>query len=143
MVASTPKTIALKGSYISDEALANEVLSPGHLVELLSTGKVQKADVVTGELPVSVAFEQEYLGKEITVAYAAEDTVVYITPVRGGVVYVRVPASAAAIVIGDRLEAATGGVVQKLASGVAVGIALEAVDNSGGGSEAFIRMRVL
>lgn len=61
----------------------------------------------------------------------------------GDVVHGRVPASASAIVKGDRVELVTGGVVQKLASGVACGIAEEAVDNSAGGSEAFLAWRAL
>lgn len=145
MVATNPSTISLKGKdlFMYNEALANEALSPGHLVELLSTGKVQKNDTVAGVIQLAVATEQEYLGKEITEAYAADDQVIYVLPQRGGEVYVRVAAGEGAITKGERLEAVAGGTVQTFASGSIVGIALESVDNSGGGAEVFIRMQVI
>lgn len=189
MVSTNPNTIVLKGDFIQNEFQASEAINPGHLVEILSTGKVQKNDTLD-QTALLFATEQEYLGKETSVAYAADDTVIIAALKPGNVVYAKVAASAAAIVIGNELIPVAGGTVGKntdvadltdssggtasdtiaaigatydqaevrnavasLAAKVnailpggakkPVGIALEAVDNSGGGSEVFIRMLVL
>jgi hypothetical protein len=52
-------------------------------------------------------------------------------------------AGGAAIVIGDLLEAGGAGGFRKLNTGVAIAQAIEAVDNSGGGTQARIKVRVI
>ena len=143
MVKTNPETILLKGDALQIEALANAALSPGHLVERMSNNKLRLNTIVAGHIPLVVALEQEYLSKEITQAYAADDTVIAVRPAKGTEVLLRVPAAAAAIVIGDRLEAVSGGTVRKLASGSAIAVALQAVDNSAGATEVFIQAVII
>ena len=139
------RTIVLKGdlAHRHDEAPASAALSPGHMVELMSTGLVRKNTIVAGNIPIVVAKEDDLLGRTINIAYAAGDLVSYHIARKGDVLHFRVAASAAAIVKGDRLEPVTGGTIQKLASGVAIALAEEAVDNSAGGSEVFLEARVI
>lgn len=182
-------TIILVNTGINNiqERKANEAITPGHIVEILSDGDIQKNDsgYTSG---VGVALENEIVGADKTTAYASGDIVRYAVLPRGSKVQLRLPASAAAIVIGDRLTVATGGVVQKLTAqadltdsttGTAndvvqdvtgshsqstlnnnfadltakinallpnalpvFAIALEAIDNSAGGSEVFIYAEV-
>ena len=63
--------------YRLEEALANAALSPGHIVEMLSTGKVQKHSTEGGFGLVAVAVEDALQGKTITDAYAADARVTY------------------------------------------------------------------
>lgn len=112
MVITSPQTIMLKGDFIQSEFEANEILSPGHMVELLSTGKIQKNDTL-GVVPKLFALEQEYDGKEITVDYAEADTVIVTAVKSGNEVYAKLGANAPAIVIGDTLVPVAGGTLAK------------------------------
>lgn len=141
MVATAPSVIALTAPKRHKEFLANAAFSPGHIVELMSTGLVRLNTVVTKTIPRLIALEKEYDGKGITDAYAANDQAIIGVFGPGDEVTLRVAAAATAIVVGDRLITITGGTVGKIvtATDVNFAIALEAVDNSAGGSEAFIR----
>jgi hypothetical protein len=84
--------------------------------------------------------------------YAIGDSVRWILPRPGDLLYCWVPAAAAAIVEGDDLVSDGAGNLKKAtaATAVTVGIsrqivgkAAEAVNNSGGGSPARIRVRVV
>lgn len=182
MATSTVSTIALTPPARHKEFLANEALSPGHIMELLSTGKVQLNDKIARKIPKLIALEKEYDGKGITDAYAQNDQTIVGVFRAGDEVTLRLPASAAAVVIGDYLEPFTGGVVRKVAGPLtdnsggtanttlqdigssfteaevannfadvaaainvtgAFAMALEAVDNSGGSAEVFIRAILL
>lgn len=143
MAKSAPETIILKGTPNIREAQANAALSPGHVVELLSTGKIQKQSTADENTMLMVAMENDLIGKTIADAYAADDNVYVHMPKPGDMIYVRVPAAAAAIVIGDHLELVGDGTVHKLAAGAPLAIAEEAVDNSGGGTEVFIKATVI
>lgn len=142
---ASKRTIVLKGvlSQYREEKPANAALSPGHFVELMSTGKVRKNTIVAGVIPLAIACEDSLQGKTIADAYAADAPVQIHIPRPGDILNCRLPAAAAAIVVGDRIEMVTAGVVQKLASGVAIGLAEEAVDNSAGGAEVFIAVKIL
>ena len=89
------------------------------------------------------AVENDILGKTINDAYAANDYVQaeYLPP--GSEVLALVAAAASAIVIGNLLESAGNGTLRIRGSGTAVAQALEAVDNSGGGSAARIKVVLL
>jgi hypothetical protein len=98
------------------------------------------------------AFENELAGKTITDQYAIGDQVLCMVCAPGAEVLMVLAASAAAIVIGDYLESAGDGTVRLGVADAAtdtaqrraiVGMALEAVDNSGGGTEVFIKVEVL
>jgi hypothetical protein len=149
---ASPKTILLKGDGIIKEALAGGAIMPGHLVDLNSSG----AWIVHAGAGLTTmnafALEDEFNGKEIDQAYASGDNVRAIFPQRGSEVYAWLAASAAAVVIGSSLQAAADGTVRIQTTDSAtddtqrhsvVGIALEAVDNSGGGSAVRVRILVL
>jgi len=141
------RTIDL-GEFVHDEKLANAALSPGHLLERLSTDKVQKHSTEGGYWNYTVAKEQALgptagdLSKAGSVddAYAANELV----PIK-----VAQPNSRLALLlkagvnyaIGDKLISDGAGRVKKLtavSSGVTVkqvvGECLEAVALSASGS---------
>ena len=139
------RTVVLKGSLDKvEEARATETISPGDLVEMTSTGGVQRNDKVAGTIQLMVAMEdaKRPVGT-ILDDYLATELVMYHLCVPGELIYLRIPAAAAAIVKGDSLEAVAAGVVQKLAAGVRVAIAEEAIDNSAGGSKEWVKARII
>lgn len=71
-------TIRLKGCNHYDEAPANAALSPGHLIERLATGKVQKHATEGGRAERSFAIEDALQGRTKDDAYAADDLVGFI-----------------------------------------------------------------
>lgn len=136
-------TILLKGDAIFKEAPAAGAITPGHLVIRNSSGNMivnATAGANTGKL---FARENELLGKDIADAYASGDECLFFIPQPGSEVYALVAAAASAIVINDSLEAAADGTLRKLTSGTPLAKALEAVDNSGGGSPARIVVEIL
>lgn len=153
MASNTNKTIFLKGQDLGKrrEALANAALKPGYLLEYMSTGKVRKHATAAGNAYPLFAAENELFGDGIDTAYAADDNVLMWHATSGDEINALVAAAAGAIVIGDRLESAGDGTLRKHAAAApaaanvngAVAIAMEAVDNSGGGSEARIRVMIL
>lgn len=131
-------TILLKGRGIRVEAAAAAAITPGHLVTRTSTGLLTPFNTAGGACPRIVAVENDLEGKEITDAYAQNDYVQAEHLYSGCEFLGLLIAGAAAVVIGDLLEAGGAGGLRKLASGVAIAQALEAVDNSGGGTQARI-----
>lgn len=128
-----------------EEALANATLYPGHLVEVMSTGKVRKVATIDIAYPLLVAKENYFNGGLRTTAYAADDNVPLHRCLPGDRVTLRVAAGAAAIVKGDKLAALNDGTVVKsnATTDYIVAMADEAVDNSGGGAEAFLIAKAL
>ena len=102
------------------EAPANAALKPGHIISLMSTGKVKKHDVVGGVSQFLIAKEDALQGNLITDAFAQDDIVPYAIGVRGDKFYPRIPANAPAILVGDLLESNGDGCLRKalLNSGV-------------------------
>lgn len=138
------RTIRLKNySNVIEELVANAAITPGHLLQVLSTGKVQKhANAGLNALPM-FALEDELQGKGIDEAYAANDPVQCWIPQRGDVVYALLK-DGENIVIGDFLESAGDGTLQKHIvdvdssknitpeyTNMIVGQAIEAIDLSG------------
>lgn len=142
---TSPQTIALKGNYIPMERKANAALSPGHLLNINSSNKFIKQAVAAKKPITMFALEKDYDAKEITVAYASDDTVKAGIFGAGHEVYARLAAAATAVVIGTHLESAGDGTLRVVTadSSTAIAIALEAVDNSAGGSEAFVRVVII
>jgi hypothetical protein len=145
-------TIILVGGGIHKEGKANAAITPGDLVERMSTGNIRKHATAAGNAAPSFAIENEVIGKGIDDDYAANDNVYFVHLAPGSVVYARVAAAAAAIAIGDYLESAGNGTLRKASASAAtseaqragiVARALEAVDNSGGGSAVRIKAEVL
>lgn len=119
---------------------ANAAITPGHLIELMSTGKVRKHSTADGDVvPVMFALEDELQGKDITDAFAANDRVQCWIPSRGDEAYALL-ANGENVVIGDKLSSNGDGTLKKhtvSSAGVVeypevvVATALEAVDMSG------------
>jgi len=135
------KTIPIKCFVpVRDEAIANAAITPGHLIELMSTGKVKVHATAGG--PVKGAFfavEDELQGNEIGTAYSSGDLVQYNHFRAGDRVYALL-ANGNNVAIGDLLESAGDGTLQKwIADNSAapnqnnqiVGIARSALDTSG------------
>lgn len=108
------KTISIKiATAVVEERLANAALSPGHILELLSTDKVKKHATARGAVtPLMVAAEDENQGNGINDAYAAADVVRILFPRAGDVVNVLLQDDQT-IVIGDKLCSAGDGTVKK------------------------------
>lgn len=128
-----------------DELVAAGAIKPGHLVEQGSAGTIVVHGTAGGKCKTLIATEDSLQGKTITQAYASGDVVRVHKGLSGDHVYLRVPASAPAIVIGDNLVGDGTGCVIKIVTSThhIFGEALEAVDNSAGGSEAFIKVRLI
>lgn len=148
---ATPKTILLKGDGLYREKTAGGAITPGHLIMPNSSDQVVvNTGNVTNVYPL-FAVEDESQGKTISDAYASGDLVTFIRPNPGSEIYALVPAAAAAIVIGDLLVSNGDGTLKKdTAPAVAannvdrvIARALEAVNNSGGGTPARIKVEIL
>lgn len=170
-MANTIQSINVKGDGMRKHGIANAAITPGHLIERMSTGKLRVHATAGGKWGKLVALEQKSTGKESSVAYAANDYVhaEFVSP--GEEFNLLVANGAAAIVVGDFVESAGDGTVRKVipplttsvgtgdgviadvtssfvqatlnnnfkdiadainGGGRAVGVALEALDNSGG-----------
>jgi hypothetical protein len=136
-------TILLKGRGIRVEAVAGGAITPGHLLTRDATGKLVVFNTAGGAAPRIFAVENDIVGKEIKDAYAANDYVQAEHLHSGCEALGFVIAGGAAIVIGDLLEAGGAGGFRKLNTGVAIAQALEAVDNSAGGTQARIKVALL
>lgn len=146
------KTIVLDGYVTRKEATAAAALSPGHLIKLNTAGKVLKHATAGGTLSPSFAVEYEYDTSDIATAYATGDRVRYVVATTGARIKGKLAASAAAIVIGDYLESAGDGTLRKVSTDTATSQdernsvrfqAVEAVNNSSGSSEVFIKVEVI
>lgn len=120
---------------INMEFAASAAITPGHLVELLNTNKVQKHATPGGNaVPKMFALEDELQGKEIDDDYSTDDRVQVWVCQPGEVVYALLKDGENAA-IGAALESAGDGTLQVAASESAgafpehvVGIALEALN---------------
>jgi len=144
-------TIWIKGDGVVKEAAAGGAITPGHLVNYNTAGAlVVHAGAEANAYPM-FALEKDFVGKGITTAYANGERVQALIPQRGGEIYALLPAAALAVVVGDELVSNGDGTLKKVtAAAVAVANlrrvvarALEAVDNSGGGAPARIRVEVV
>jgi hypothetical protein len=107
--------IALKtGRGISqEEAVAEATITPGQLLEEISTGKVQRHSTAGGSIgQVMIAVEDVLRGNGIDDDYAAGDKVFYHLPVPSQE-YNMFLKDGENVVIGDKVESAGDGDVQK------------------------------
>ena len=86
-----------------EEYAAAAALYPGHLIELTSSGTVQKHSTASGNALPMFALEDELQGKGIDDVYAAGSKVKCWIPVRGEEVYA-VLTDGQSVAIGDLLE---------------------------------------
>lgn len=150
------KTILIKGhpEPVLEEYTATAALSPGHVLEIISTGKVQKHGTAGGKCYALIALENSQQGKVITDAYAAGDQV-YCFWARTGDSFLGLLLNGENVAIGDYLESAGDGTLRKLVADTSAGtikvgslkfIAAEAVDMSGSAGadpSGFIRVKVI
>jgi hypothetical protein len=137
-----PETIVLIGFPERKEDKAVAAFSPGHILEFSGAGvRKQSTAKIAGRK--AVAFENELLGKTIQDAYDVNENAYYGIFKSGEKALVRVAAAAAAIAKGDRLEFDGTGCLRKWTDGIAQGIADEALDNSAGATEAFLKVEWL
>jgi hypothetical protein len=144
---SGPNTIILKCNRLSDraaEARAAGALKPGHLLQHDASGNVVVHATAGGYAEAMFAKEDSFQGKTIDDAYASGDLVQIHRAQKADEIYAFVPAAAAAIILTDFLTSNGDGTVKKAAStDQRLFKPLEALDNSGGGSPARLRIRVL
>lgn len=134
-----PKTIKLKKySDVIEELVANAAITPGHLVEEMTTGKVRKHATADGNAIPMFALENELEGKGIDDAYAADDRVQCWIAGRGDQVYAWL-ADGQNVSIGNFLVSNGDGTLKKLvvtSAGVVeqplqvVAVAVEAVNTT-------------
>ena len=143
------KTISIKCfTDIQEEAIAHAVITPGMLIERLSTAKVQAHSSAGANQEWSFALENELEGQGIDDDYAADDIVQYKFFRRGDIVNALLADDSAAVVIGDLLESNGDGALKKYVADTAdsddpitvypnqiVGMAEEALDLSGSSGE--------
>lgn len=132
-------TILIKGENPNiEELVANAAITPGMLVEEMTTGKVRAHATQNGNAVPMFALENELEGEGITDAWAATDPVRVWHPKRGDQVYALL-ADGQSVAIGDFLASNGDGYLRKFAGGSAtaedmpleiVAKAKEAVDRS-------------
>jgi hypothetical protein len=97
---------------IISEYTANAAITPGNMVELMSTGKIRKHSTSGGKAGHCFALEDELQGKSIDTAYAAGDVVQCWWAVPGEEVYALVE-DGGNYAVGDFLESNGAGVLTK------------------------------
>lgn len=151
MASTTSQTIILKGNGIRKEGAASEAITPGHLIEFGGANDLQKHSTAAANARKAFAVENDLVGDDISTAYATGERVQYEVFHAGTEVYALVAAGATAVTKGAALESAGDGTLRILATDAAtddtqrdsvVAYALEAVDNSGGGAEARIKVEI-
>lgn len=129
---------------IYNERTATEAITPGMLVNPTTSTSVEKNDLVgDGNGVVEVAVENDIFGKGIDDDYASGDTVLSQILTPGCEFNGLVAAGALAIVYDAYVTPAAGGFLAVGTRANAIGMAREAVDNSGGGTAARIRVLVI
>lgn len=142
------KTIKLKKySDVIEEMVANATITPGHLVELMTTNKIRAHSTAGGNAVPMFALEDELQGKGIDNNYSANDKVQVWIPNRGDIVNA-ILKDGQNVAIGDFLESAGDGTLQKHVADAAdsddaivvysaqiVGVAVEALNMSGSTGE--------
>lgn len=156
------RVVVLKGSAISPlpkEGVAESTITPGELVERDATdGDIQPHGTAGGTAPALFADINPEIGNGLDDDYVAGQQMRLAFFRQGDEVNALLAASAAAIVINDLLESAGDGTLRKhtpqavdeggtatfnVVVGAVVARALEAVDNSGGGTEVRIKAEVV
>jgi hypothetical protein len=148
MATELPKRIYLIGDGRMEEALAAEVIKPGHLVKLNSDGDVIKHNSAGGWAEKSFAQEDALQGKTIDDAYAVNDSantpdIVFIVMAQtGDVVYAWLAAGESADP--SKFLASNGDGTLQVAgsSDIRLAVPLETVDNSDTGENTAVRIRV-
>lgn len=132
------KTIKIKGDPPHIELVAAAAITPGHLCEIDSAGKLAVHSTAGGTAAKIFAFEDENQGNEIGAAYTAANQAVALLSQPGDEVFALL-ADGEAAVIGSFLESAGDGTLRVVDVDVSTGtvgiqsvvaVAREAVDMS-------------
>lgn len=141
--ATEPKTIDLYGTGVQNEGVALAAITPGALIQRGASGVTNHATAGETASPM-FAVENEWIGNGISDAYAIGDQVVYRTFAPGSAVYALAHAGGAAIAANAFLKSGGDGTLELASTDeVAIAQALEAVDNSGGGSAVRIKVEII
>jgi len=126
-----------KYSDVIEEYPANAAITPGHLIEVMSTGYVRKHATAGGNCLPMFALEDELQGKGIDDDFAQYDRVQCWIPGRGDIV-LGILADGQSVQVGDFLESGGDGTLVKHVVDSTgdylfplIGIAMETVDMSG------------
>jgi len=133
----------LKGDGVQKERKANAAITPGDLVEIMSTGNLRRHATIGQAAQRAFAVEQDLIGRGIDDDYAANESARYKVFPPGAEVYAWL-VTGESCSIGDVLESAGNGKLQVGSTpieGSNVGIALEAI--TGGGSPKRIKIEIL
>jgi len=107
------KTVILKRyNDVQFEAIANEAITPGSLVEVMSTGKIKNHATAQGNAIPYFVIEDAIMGKTINDNVAKDDLARVMVAGRGDEVYA-ILATSQTIVVGDLLASAGGGTLEK------------------------------
>ncbi len=116
---------------VNVEYPANAAITPGNLIELLSTGKVRKHTAEGGLTLPMFALEDELQGRDIDTNYAEDAPVQCWIAQRGEEVYALI-ADGEDVSVADKLASNGDGTLKVVESDdVPIAIALEAIDLSG------------
>ena len=148
-----PNTIVLKGRGIRKEGVAGGTITPGMFLERTTTvDQVIVHNSAEENIQKLIAVEDELQGKGIDDDYLTGVNVLFEALVPGQEVNALVQDGTAAIVAGEFLQSDGAGMVIGVITAAAttelervstIGVALEAVDNSGGGAPVRIKVEVL
>jgi hypothetical protein len=133
------KTVVLKGQSLREELTASGAITPGHLCQIDSAGKIKVHASAGQNCYPLVAVENDIIGNDIDDAYASGDWVQaeWLYP---GATFQAILKDGENVAIGDFLESAGDGTLQKhvadgslstVYSNQIVGIAKTALDMSG------------
>lgn len=136
MAKTNPDTILLRGEVNRIQRDANGVITPGELLTILSTGKVDQHAVSGGPGLRYFAVENDIGGDDLTHDYANGEAVQINSCRPGDRVYAWL-ASGENVVIGDLLmSAGTGKLAKRTGTNIVIGVALEAINLSATGAAA-------
>jgi hypothetical protein len=143
MAKTRPETIKLIGYPQRKEGRSAATCYPGHLMVKGVGALIAKAGTAKLVYSPAIVLENELVGGDINTVYAIGDRIYYGVFSSGEEAQVRIPAAAAAIADGDYLEADATGCFRKWTDGIKLAQSMEAVDNSAGAAEAFLKVRFL
>jgi len=106
------KKILLLGEYIGKEGIANATITPGMLIERMSTGKLRAHATAGANAQKLFARENDLSGGTINTNYAADSRVLAMIPERGAEVYA-ILHDGENVAIGDALVSAGNGKLKK------------------------------
>lgn len=144
MAANRPNRIDLITHGRHSEGRAAGVIKPGHLIERDANGEYTVFNNAAGTVAQPIFAKHDYLqGKTIVDAYADDDVVLFVHAVAGDVVLARLKINNDVANGGLLMASNDGSLVPHTGTNIAIGVAREAIDNTPGTAEEFVRVEVL